>query len=66
MEAIRRDFLVKDLEKVLHEAGIAGAIAVQARQTLAETNWLLELAGGLQCDSWRGRMGAADQSKSGP
>jgi L-fuconolactonase len=44
MEAIRRDFVVEDLEQVLHEAGIAGAITVQARQTLAETNWLLDLA----------------------
>jgi L-fuconolactonase len=45
MEAIRRDFNAGDLEQVLQESGIAGAITVQARQTLAETNWLLELAG---------------------
>jgi L-fuconolactonase len=44
MEAIRRDFLVKDLEQVLREAGISGAMTVQARQTLGETNWLLDLA----------------------
>jgi L-fuconolactonase len=44
MEAIRRDFLAADLEKVFHESGIAGAVTVQARQTLAETNWLLELS----------------------
>ena len=44
METIRRDFVVEDLEQVLHEAGIAGAITVQARQSLAETNWLLDLA----------------------
>jgi L-fuconolactonase len=44
MEAIRRDFLAADLEQVFHESGIAGAVTVQARQTLAETNWLLELS----------------------
>lgn len=44
MDAIRRDFLVHDLEQVLCEAGIAGAVTVQARQTLAETHWLLDLA----------------------
>jgi L-fuconolactonase len=45
MGAIRRDFLAADLEQVLKESGIAGAVTVQARQTLEETTWLLELAG---------------------
>jgi L-fuconolactonase len=44
MEEIRRDFLIGDLKQALHEAGIDGAVTVQARQTLAETNWLLDLA----------------------
>lgn len=44
MSAIRRDFLPTDLAPVLAAAGLDGAIAVQARQTLAETDWLLELA----------------------
>ncbi len=41
---IRRDFLPEDLEPLLRTAGIEGCIAVQARQSLEETRWLLELA----------------------
>lgn len=44
MEAIRRDFLVEDLERTIAAAGIDGTVAVQARQTVEETAWLLELA----------------------
>lgn len=44
MEALKRDFLPEHLEPELHRAGIDKAISVQARQTLAETQWLLELA----------------------
>ena len=44
MRAIRRDFLPEDLEKLMHHFGIEGTVAVQARQTLEETAWLLELA----------------------
>ncbi len=44
MGALRRDFLPGDLEAELRVCGIDGAIAVQARQTLEETEWLLELA----------------------
>lgn len=44
MEAIRRDFGPEDLKKVLNEGGIDGAVAVQARQSLVETEWLLKLA----------------------
>ena len=43
MRALRRDFLPADLEKEFHAAGIAGAVTVQARQSLAETEWLLSL-----------------------
>lgn len=45
MSPIRRDFLPGDLERELRAAGIDGAVSVQARQTLEETNWLLDLAG---------------------
>jgi L-fuconolactonase len=41
---LRRDFLPDDLHKELRGAGIDGAISVQARQTLGETEWLLSLA----------------------
>ncbi|HEX3663151.1 MAG TPA: amidohydrolase family protein [Acidobacteriaceae bacterium] len=44
MISLRRDFLVPDLEKVAQESGVTGTLAVQARQTLEETEWLLELA----------------------
>src|ERR1700733_7182163 len=44
MATLRRDFLPKDLVAELTQANIDGAIAVQARQTLEETYWLLELA----------------------
>ena len=42
--ALRRDFLPDDLHKELKSAGIDGAISVQARQTIGETEWLLSLA----------------------
>jgi L-fuconolactonase len=44
MTSLRRDFLVPDLEQVAQESGIEGTIAVQARQTTEETEWLLDLA----------------------
>jgi L-fuconolactonase len=44
MTALRRDFLPNDLEPELIRAGFDGSIAVQARQTLDETRWLLGLA----------------------
>jgi len=45
MKELRRDFLPKDLAAEMRSAGVDGAITVQARQTLEETHWLLELAG---------------------
>ena len=44
MSALRRDFLPSDARRELNLAGIDACVAVQARQTLAETRWLLELA----------------------
>jgi L-fuconolactonase len=44
MASIRRDFLPGDLRPLLDEAGVDATVAVQARQTLEETEWLLELA----------------------
>jgi L-fuconolactonase len=41
---LRRDFLPEDLHKELRTAKIDGSISVQARQTIAETEWLLSLA----------------------
>ncbi len=42
--ALRRDFLPDDLHKELKGAGIDGAVSVQARQTIGETEWLLQFA----------------------
>jgi L-fuconolactonase len=44
VDPIRRDFLPADLQRELSSASIDAAITVQARQTLEETRWLLELA----------------------
>lgn len=44
MAALRRDFLPEDLQPLLAAEGFDGSIAVQARQSLEETRWLLELA----------------------
>lgn len=44
MKSIRRDFLPENLYPELLYAGFSGSIAVQARQSVEETYWLLELA----------------------
>src|SRR5262245_16783358 len=41
---IRRDFLPADLAPLLATMGFDGSIAVQARQSLEESRWLLQLA----------------------
>lgn len=58
MAAIRRDFLPPDLKPFLDRVGFEGCVAVQARQNLEETRWLLELAG--QYDFIRGVVGWVD------
>jgi len=55
MRVIRRDFLPVDLKRTIAAAGIDGVVSVQARQTLAETAWLLDLAE--QNDFIRGVVG---------
>ncbi len=45
MSVIRQDFMPSDLKKVYGENGIDGCVAVQADQTLEETNFLLWLSG---------------------
>jgi L-fuconolactonase len=45
MQALRRDFLPEDLAPLLRDAAFDGCIAVQAAQDVAETEWLLRLAG---------------------
>ncbi|MGI4853010.1 MAG: amidohydrolase family protein [Janthinobacterium lividum] len=41
---LRRDFLVPDLMQAMRSASVTGAVAVQARQTVAETDWLLQMS----------------------
>lgn len=42
--ALQRDWLPQDLEPLLKEHALDGSIAVQARQSIQESRWLLELA----------------------
>jgi L-fuconolactonase len=44
MASLRANFLPPDLSAELAGAGVIGTVAVQARQTITETKWLLELA----------------------
>ena len=44
MASLRRDFLPAGLEQEIRAAGVQGTVAVQARETVEETNWLLECA----------------------
>jgi L-fuconolactonase len=57
MAALRRDFLPSDMKAAMTSAGIDGTIAVQARQSLDETRWLLDLAD--TTDAIRGVVGWA-------
>ncbi len=43
-DALRRDFLIPELEQVTGPSGVDATVAVQARQTIEETEWLLDLA----------------------
>ena len=44
MGVLKRDRLPGDLAPLLQETGIDGTVTVQARQSLEETEWLLQLA----------------------
>lgn len=55
MSVLRRDFLPAQLRQEIEPLGIDGVISVQARQTLQETDWLLEL--GEKEDFIRGVVG---------
>jgi L-fuconolactonase len=55
MESIRQDFLVPELTQVIQAAKIDGVVTVQARQSLSETDWLLDLAA--RHDVMRGVVG---------
>jgi L-fuconolactonase len=44
MQVLKQDFMPTDLGPLLTQIGFDGCIAVQARQSIEETNWLLKLA----------------------
>ena len=58
MATLRRDFLPEHLEPELKQNQIVGSVVVQARQSLEETRWLLELAD--QCSEILGVVGWVD------
>ena len=58
MAVIRQDFMPADLEPVLAENGAQACVAVQADQTTAETDFLLQLAS--QNDFIKGVVGWVD------
>ena len=57
MGLLWRDFFTKDLTAVMASAGVDGSVVVQARQTLEETRWLLDVAE--ECSAIRGVVGWA-------
>jgi L-fuconolactonase len=58
MQVLKRDYLPRDLQWELDNVGFSGSIAVQARQTVEETKWLLQLAD--KCDFIKGVVGWVD------
>jgi L-fuconolactonase len=58
MTVLKRDYLPADLKPLVALAKFDGTIAVQARQTLEETRWLIELAS--QNDFIKGVVGWVD------
>lgn len=58
MAVLKKDFLISELEKTLHHNGFSSSVAVQARQSMEETLWLLALAH--QTDLIKGVVGWID------
>ena len=58
MTVLKQDYLPGDLKPLLDQAGFDGCVAVQARQNLDETRWLLQLAD--QNEFIRGVVGWVD------
>jgi L-fuconolactonase len=55
MSALRRDFLIEDLNQVTQADGVTGTVVVQASQTVEETEWLSQIAA--KSDLIRGVVG---------
>ena len=58
MSILKKDFLLNDLKNTLYINGFSSSIAVQARQSLEETQWLLDIA--KQTDLIKGVVGWID------
>jgi len=58
MTVLKRDYLPADLKTELESSGFSGTVAVQARQSVEETRWLLQLAS--QYDFIKGVVGWFD------
>ncbi len=52
---LAQSYLIPELEAATDDAGVSGTVAVQARQSIEESDWLIDLAG--QCDLIRGIVG---------
>jgi L-fuconolactonase len=63
MAVLRRDYLPDELRPLLGAVDFDGSVAVQARQRLAETEWLLQLAD--QHESIKGVVGWVDLCAEG-
>ena len=63
MSTLRQDFSMPEYSELLAANGIDGAVAIEARQTIQETQWLLELAREYSC--LRGVIGWAPLASSG-
>ncbi len=44
LRALGRDFLTKELTEAIRESDVDGTIVVQVRQSIVETDWLLDIA----------------------
>jgi L-fuconolactonase len=65
MDVLAQDRMPNDLVPLLAETGISGTIAVQARQQVAETEWLLKLAEDNPVYFGRGRLGRSSKPRCG-
>ena len=63
MAVLRRNYLPDNLMSELAAANVDGVVTVEARQTLEETRWLLELA--KSCRAMRGVVGWAPIASAG-
>jgi L-fuconolactonase len=58
MQVLKRDYLPANLKPELAKSGFSGSVVVQARQTIEETRWLLQIAG--ENDFIKGVVGWVD------